>query len=250
MSYVATVVASLIGRIEATPSYITKSGSAHGANMYFPVEFHSANDPTTHKPKVLTVANWHDWYQDIIATQPSPAIVKDGWVKFGERNWESVLEQIDCTVLLSAPQTDLDWYYCWFNMIDKIPRHVYKTLMHKSVYHPRLWHKFKKHHRVMALAEAMPIYPLRDDLHLTVPNLRYGTTEILADDFPVRVADFLIANGHDAALTKEIVSYHCEFIARQAGNYSLAKKLASGQRWAPRGPWDAILFSWMDRELS
>ena len=247
MSYVATLVASLIGRIEATPAYITKSGSAHGANGYFPTEFHLVNDPITYKPKVLTVANWHDWYDNIIKTQLSPVIIKDSWVQFGERNWESVLEQINCSALLSVPDTDLDWYYCWFNMIDKVPRHVYKTLMHKSRYHPKIWHLFKKHHRMIALAEEMPIYPLRDDLHITAPNLRFGTTQILVDDFPKKVEQFLLSQGHNAVLTDNIMNYHHEFVARHEPNYTLAQKLANGQRWTSRGPWDDILFAWLDR---
>lgn len=248
MSYVATLVASLIGRIEATPAYITKSGSAHGANIHFPTEFHIVNDPVTYKPKVLTVANWHDWHSNILKTQPDPAIVKDGWVQFGERNWESVLEQINCSVLLSVPNTDLDWYYCWFNMVDKVPKHVYKTLMHKSRYHPKVWYLFKKQHRMMALSESMPIYPLRDDLHITAPNMRFGTTQILTDEFPELVEQFLKREGYSATLTPQIADYHHEFIARQEPNYSLAERLSNGQRWTSRGPWDDILFAWLDRE--
>lgn len=251
MTYVATLAACLLGKLEPTTDFITDSGSAHGANLHFPKELNPGRaDPTTHKFRPITIDTWQDWYESTQSWE-KPVIAKDNWTNFGESNWEKVLKPLDCAVILSSPSTDLDWFYCWFNMLEKIPKHAYMHLMLKSKYHPKLWNKFQKKHRIMAFREAMPLYPMRENINLAgIPNFRFATTEVLDELFPWRVLDFLWSIELDAKMTKDIAEYHRNFRVRQQGNFTLAQRLSLGERWTARGPWDEILFDWLDSRLT
>ena len=247
MTYLATLASMLLGRIIPNDEYITSSGSSHGANQYFQPELYNPNLGPDHRDLPITSELWRAWHREALERYSIDGlcIAKDGWTKFGQSNWEKELNVLDCLLIISSPNTKLDWIYCWLNMVDKIPRHVYTTLMHRSKMWPKLWKLMPKSKRIDYLTAEMPIHPLVEDIRVNKPTLRILTTEILEDRFVDRMQDFLAQQSLASEITDEIREFHSRFVDKQMANLDLAHEISSG-KYPNRGPYDLILRRWLE----
>ena len=247
MSYIATLAACLLGRLRPDNHYITSKGSSHGANPHFPVELYKRTDYHG-QAQALTKDDWTAWHADAIQgfSRDGLCIAKDGWVKFGRTNWEDCVNAIDSIAVVSHCDSQIDWFYCWFNMVDKIPKHMYYRLSQRSLLWPKLWKKLNKRKKLSEMIAAMPIYPLGDSPRFHVPSLCLPATGVLDDDFPRILSNFLRSQQLQTDLTQEIIDFHAVFTSKQLDNFAKAQVLIQGRRWQSTGPFDDILFGWLD----
>lgn len=247
MSYIATLAACLLGRLKPNDLYITPKGSSHGANLHFPVELYKL--PNAYgNTEPLTKDDWSAWHRDAVQrfSQEGLCIVKDGWVKLGRANWEDCVNAVESIAVVSHCNSQLDWFYCWFNMVDKIPKHIYYRLSQRSMLWPKLWKQLSKQKKLSEMIAAMPIYPLDDSPRFNVPSLCLPATGVLDYDFPMILSDFLRSQHLRTELTREIFDFHDTFVTKQLINLKKADDLLQGHRWKANGPFDDILFGWLD----
>lgn len=247
MSYIATLAACLLGRLKPKDGFITSKGSSHGANGHFPVELYNKQGCDS----LLTKDDWKIWHEDAVKEYGSNGlcIVKDGWVKLGTKEWENCVNQLDYSIaIVSQCDNQLDWLYAWFNMVDKIPKHIYYRLRQKSIYYPKMWNLLSKHKKIAEMIAAMPIYPLGDNPNFSVPSLHLSATDVLDNDFPKKISEFLDLQGLNTVISEEILRWHDTFVAKQQMNLMKARLIMNGDRWKAQGPFDHILFSWLDSQ--
>ena len=244
MSYIATLASCLLGRIQPNCDFITLKGSSHGANQHFPIELFSSSIQGD-----LNIQDWKRWHAKVLEEygRNGICVVKDGWVKLGRDKWEYCVNSTDSIAVVSNCDTPLDWLYAWFNMVDKIPKHIYYRLRQRSILYPKLWNRLGKRKKIVELKNAMPIYPLGDTPKFNVPTLDLPATKILEQDFPSHLSDFLDSQGMKSLVTTEISKLHDTFVSKQQINFMKAKSILKGDRWEPNGPYDEILFSWLDQ---
>ena len=242
MSYIATVAACLTARISPDLSFITARGSSHGANRYFPIELYCPDD------SAITIDAWKNWHGNAVRdfSKDGLCIVKDGWVKLGRHSWEECINGIDCMTVTSHCDDPLDWYYAWFNMVDKIPKHIYYRLSQRSIFYPKLWKLLNKPKKISEMVVAMPVYPLGDSPRFTVPSLYLPATDILNAAFPARLSSFLQQQDIRSTMTNGIQRFHDVFVTKQQKNLMKAELMVEGKRWKAQGPYDEILFRWID----
>jgi len=247
MSYIATLASCLLGRLQPDDLYITPKGSSHGANLHFPVELYKLSDAQGNTDP-LTKDDWREWHRDVVQkfSQDGLCIAKDGWVKLGRSNWEDCVNAVESLAVVSHCDSQLDWFYCWFNMVDKIPKHIYYRLSQRSMLWPKLWKQLNKRRKLSEMIEAMPIYPIGDSPRFDVPSLCLPATSVLDDNFPRVLSDFLMSQQLRTSLNDEIFDFHDAFVAKQLNNLKKAENLVQGLRWDSNGPFDDILFGWLD----
>jgi hypothetical protein len=236
MTYIGLLTKLLLGHIAPNTSFITVSGTAHGANTLFPALLRRNDD-------------WDHWFNNSLTnySKDDVCVIKEGWGRLKIYEWERRLNsQTSAICLLSSPVEKVDWYYSWFNAIHKLPFYTFSLLHQGNILFPKVWWMLPKKHKIKALTMGMPAFDLVEDMKLSIPHCRFPTTHILRDDFPEIVHSFLLTQGLSSQLTTEINEFHSSFTAKQQTNYELAKKLAAGERWEPRGPFDKILFDWLD----
>jgi hypothetical protein len=239
MTYLGLLTKVLLKQVPINTNFITVSGSAHGSNSYFPSEIGYK----------FSVNEWDNWHQHALVnyTTDNICVIKDGWGHYSLDNWEKKLNSLDNTIcILASPVTKLDWYYCWFNMVSKIPKHVYTHLKYKSPLFPKIWHVLPKKHRIKGLTLAMPIHPLDETMNLSIPFYRFAATELLDITFPKKIYLFLKQRGYDVELTPEVLTFHANFVSHQQTSLRLATDLVNSIKWPSRGPFDEILFEWID----
>lgn len=239
MTYIGLLIKFLLGHLDVDKKYITKTGSAHNAEQYFP-------------PHLNHVTNTAEWDLSIAAAIKNYAhnevcVIKDGWdTQFKLSYWEEKLNSLPNVVsVISTPASKLDWYYCWVSFSYKMPVGVYSKLKIQNSLFP-IWHMLNNKHRLNVLGRSMPIFPLKEDMYLKSPHCRFPTTNILKEDFPSILHSFLTQQGFKSNLTLEIIEFHKYFVVIQQNNLNLAVKLSNNERWEPRNMIDKILFRWMD----
>lgn len=247
MSYIATLAACLLGRLQPDDLYITPKGSSHGANNHFPIELYQKKT-RAYRQVDLTIDDWVSWHKDAVQkfSKDNLCIVKDGWVNLGTMNWEKCINSTDSMVIVSHCDSELDWFYCWFSMVDKIPKHIYHKLSQRSILWPKLWKLLSKQKKLAEMISAMPIYPLGDTPKFNVPTLYSPVTRVLDNDFPIILHDFLMTQQLKSNMTREISDFHNVFVSKQFDNFKKAKDIVNRKRWKSNGPFDDILFGWLD----
>lgn len=245
MSYIATLASCLIGRIDPDDQYITIKGSSHGANKHFPIELNQTKTQN-HRPLDLGEADWKEWYDKAISdfTINDVCVIKDSWFKFGRENWENQINQSNCLAIVSTTEDIEDWLYCWFNMVNKIPKHIYYKLRERSQLYPKLWKQLSKKKKLSEMADMMPIYPLGGTPNLDIPTLYVPAHRVIDVDFPKQVASFLNEQGIQARITDPIVSLHARFSEMQKDSIIKARLLLDRKTCDPAGPFDHILCQW------
>jgi len=249
MSYIATLASCLTGRLQPNDSFITFSGSCHGADRYFPVDFDSPRIDN-YRPVPPSDEEWKVWHQKAIEDYSNDGlvIIKEGWQKYGADKWQLMLNDVNSLSVISRMDDYVNLFYCWYNMVDKIPSHVYRRLREKSRLWPNLWWKVTKKMRVHEMCMAMPLYEMGTAPNPSKPNLMINSTDVIKDNFPTILCDFLNNNNINAQVNNEILTFHSKFSIRQQNNLEKAKLLASGNhRWKPMGKFDLILNDWYDR---
>ena len=248
MSYIGTLASCMLNRFEPSDDFITPNGSSHGADAFFPKELNSPR-LENYRPPEPSEDEWDQWYADALRgyTRDGLCVIKDGWHKYGFERWRPRLNHIDSISVISAADDFTSWAYCWFNMVDKIPKHVYSRLRDKSKLWPKLWWKVRQDVRMKELIQAMPLYPIDEAPSTDRPCLRISAVDVIADHFPQALHDFLKSNGFDVRLNDDIKSFHAKFARRNQPNLQRARDLASGVKWKARGRFDEILFDWYER---
>lgn len=238
MTYFGLLVKILLNHLPADKKFITKIGSAHGAEPYFP----------PHIPYGFNVENWDNHIATSIQkySYKDICIFKDSWAIINPDQWAKKINTLDnAFCLISDPATKLDWYYAWINIVHKLPFGVFGFLKTNSPLFP-IWHMLTNKHKINALVKAMPVFPLKQHMILEVPNLIVPTTDVLKNEFPIKIHDFLIKNRFNAKLSKDIFDLHEYFVSKQLANYELAKQLNANVRWESKTLFDKILFNWLD----
>jgi len=251
MSYIATLASCLLGRLPPSDKFITPNGSSHGADRYFPPDFDTPRIDN-YRPATPSDEEWRTWHLNAIEkySKDGLCIVKEGWQKYGAEKWQSRLDDEYSISVISTMDDMTNLFYCWFNAVDKIPKHVYSRLMEKSKLWPRMWWKVNQKIRLSEMSMCMPLYQIGTAPHTTMPSLRIAAIDVISADFPSLLFDFLNAQGLHPIIDDDILAFHSKFSARQKGNLNRALALANKQRWKPRGKFDQILFDWYDRNLN
>lgn len=251
MSYLGTIVSALLGRIELRSNMITSNGTSHGANPNFPVEFYNPIS-VDHKRGPIDHTMWMDWYQNARNNHASDGILvlKDGWYLYGDRNWGKSMDSIpDSCVIVSSPNTRVDWIYCYLQMSRKIQRHLYCSLREKSPLYPKLWKMLKKTKRMSELSSSMPGHPLRENIISRHPLYRFHTTDLFSETWIDSIIEFLADQGYSPEKTKTILDFHQLFLGKQKNILLRAKQIADGHlSLDPANIWEEILFDFLSRQ--
>jgi hypothetical protein len=237
-TYFGLLIKILLKHLPADKKFITETGSAHGADSYFP----------PHIPYGFNIENWDNHVSTNIQKYSfeNICIFKDSWAIIKPDQLAKKINTLDnAFCLISSPITKLDWYYSWINIVHKLPFGVFGFLKTNSPLFP-LWHMLSNKHKVNALVKAMPVFPLTENMTIEVPYLRVPTTEVLTAEFPIKIHDFLISNGFKSELTNNIFLFHEYFITKQLASYELAKLLDQNIRWESKNLFDKVLFDWLD----
>ena len=238
MTYIGVLTKLLLNQISVKNDIITTSGSAHGANPYFPPELGD----------MFNINEWDKWYNYALNhfTIDDVCIIKDGWGLLTLEEWSNYLNsKPNAICILSNSNTKLDWCYCYLNMITKIPKHIVYRLKDRHSNAHALWKKLKKNQKIKLLTHLMPLHDLHEEFHLKIPTYDFPTTAVLNANFVFELDSFLKGLNFKTNINEDIVSFHNNFIALQKSNLTLAHKLANNDYWEPRGPLDKILFDWM-----
>jgi hypothetical protein len=238
MTYFGLLIKILLKHLPADKKFITATGSAHGAQTYFPPHIpHGFNINSWDKHIAINIKQYS--YENI-------CVFKDSWAVITPGQWAHNINSLEAAFcLVSSPITKLDWYYSWINIVNKLPLGVYGFLKTNSPLFP-IWHMLPNKHKINALVKAMPVFPLKENMTIKVPNLRLATTDVLKAEFPFEIHEFLIRNGFNSCLTEDILIFHEYFTSKQLANYELAKLLNNNIRWEAKGLFDKILFTWLD----
>lgn len=234
MTYLAVLTRMLLKQMDVNKEYITPSGSVHFANVKF------------NKPYIKE--EWHFWLDNCLKnyTIDNTCIIKNEWDLQTQENWQEYVNTTkNAYCIISSPTTKLDYYYCYFNMLSKIPRHIYRRLVHTNFVPEKLLKNLTKKQKINLLSYLMPLHPIRETMNITVPYFRFPTTNILNNNFVFEVDTFLSKNNFKSYVTDEILDFHNYYVNKQIKNFELAQKLAANELWEPRGPFDQILFNWI-----
>lgn len=239
MTYIGLLTKCLLGHLAVDKKYITDVGSAHNAEKYFPPHLNYITDTEKWDSAIMTAIN--DYAQNRVC------VIKDGWdTEFKLAYWEEKLNSLPNVVsVISTPASKLDWYYCWLSFSYKMPLGVYSKLKIQNSLFP-IWHMLNNKHRLNVLGRSMPIFPLKEDMDIKSPHYRFPTIDILKDDFPLTLHNFLRGEGFASTLTADIYLLHKHFTSMQEHNFNLAIRLTKNERWEPRNFIDKILFKWLD----
>lgn len=238
MTYIAMLTKLLLGHLPVNYDYITDNGSAHGAEHFFP----------PHIPYGFNIENWDNHVSSNIQqySYKNICIFKDSWSIISPAHWAQKINTLDNSFcLISDPATKLDWCYAWINIVNKMPFGVFGFLKTNSPLFP-IWHMLSNKHKFNALVKAMPVFPLKQNMVLEIPHLKFPTIEVLHAEFPVKIHDFLINNKFNSKLSKDIFELHEYFVSKQLANYELAKQLNDNMRWESKTLFDKIFFKWLD----
>lgn len=248
MTYIATLAACLLGRIDPHNQYITIKGSSHGANKFFPIEFYQSKDKD-HRPLGLNDNDWIEWYNKALYdfTIDDICIIKDSWFKYGKTNWEKQINNADNLAIVSTADELGDWLYCWFNMVNKIPKHIYYRLRERSQLYPKLWKNISKKKKIIEMSGQMPLYPLGDSPTLSVPTLYINARGVIGDNFPDKVSKFLNDQGMNAKINQPILDLHARFSSLQKDCILKTDLLLKQKICNPTGPYDHILCDWYQK---
>ena len=251
MSYIATLASCMLGRLSPSDSFITPNGSSHGADLHFPPDFDTPRIDN-YRPAVPSDEEWRAWHERAIErySKDGLCVVKEGWQKYGTERWQSRLDDEKSIAVISTMDDLTNLFYCWFNAVDKIPKHVYSRLREQSKLWPSLWWKVNQKVRVKEMSMCMPLYQIGTAPHTLRPNLRIAAVDVISDVFPMQLKEFLRSQDLQPLLDEDILAFHYKFAARQKNNLDKAIALANKQRWKPRGKFDQILFDWYDRNLN
>lgn len=250
MTYLGTLVACLTGQIEPKSSYFTQKGSCHAVEYVFPDLLHKFHTPVEFKPIMVDNGRWQQWHDFSIKnfSRNDICIIREGWTNTDDNVWSEGINSLENSyAIISSPNSKLDWIYCWLNMADKSPVHLYKTLLHKSKFFPKIWNSdnrlkiLPKQVKIDEMKKSMPSHVVRENTIIARPNFRFMTTDILKETFPSELNNFLKHNGIVSNLSLNISIWHNEFIALQQENLNRAKLLTSGINLRARGPFDEIL---------
>ncbi len=237
MTYLAILTKLLLQQLPVKYEYIDDIGSAHPAENLLPphLEYNFNN-------------NWDDWFNASIKnyTYNNVCVFKDSWASTDLSIWEEKLNYLDNNYcIISSPLNKIDWYYCWFNFAQKFPSGLYGELRIKNLMFP-IWHLLKNKHKFKSFVKSMPVFPLKENLQLSSPSLRFASTDIFRSNFLDDLNRFLDQNKFKATLTEDITNFHSYFISKQQKNYELAIRLTNNEKWQPRDMFDKILFEWAD----
>lgn len=236
MSYIATLSACLLGRVPVDDNYLTSKGSSHGANKFFPDHYDSTQD-------------WQAWLDTSITnyTIDGLCIIKDSWVGPGIDVIAQHINHNQSLAIISKSDHVLDWFYTWLNMCDKIPKHIYYNLCKKSMLYPKLWYSLKKQKKISEFISAMPLYGLDPGPQIQQNCWYVQCTDVCQTGFADDLCQFLHKNDLPAIMSHDIKDLHQLFISKQKHNLNMARELAQGHRWTARGPWDEVLFGYLDK---
>lgn len=252
MTYLALLVHCMVRGGHFRQEFFTDSGSAHGSNHLFPDHIKSNIIDENYRYLPVTLEHWKNWHAAAVRdySKSDVCILRSSWSDVPIKIWGKGIASVDQSVaLISSPNTKLDWLYCWFNMINKIPRNVYSNLRFRSKFYPKLWSDDKlkaipKHIKISEMAKAMPVQPISEDIKTNKPTLRFMTTEILDEKFPILISNFLNSNDIPNNLSEDLLRWHGIFISKQMDSYERALEICKG-RIDIRGPFDDILFQYL-----
>lgn len=255
MSYLALLVHCLVRKEQFRDEYFTSSGSSHGADHLFSDHMDSTSLDENYRPLPLTLRELQEWHKQSLDhySRDNICIMRSGWNAAYPETWQQALNSIDeALVMISSPNSKLDWIYCWLNTVNKVPGHVYRTLQQRSKFYPKMWARDKismlpRHIKMEEMISAMPAHPLTENIATNKPTLRFLTTEILDENFPMQLANFLSRNGIRTYLNDDIFRWHANFASKQMPNYRRATELSQGKKLEPRGPFDEILMEYLSR---
>lgn len=245
MSYIATLVSLMLGRLDVSRDYLTLKGSSHGANKYFPVELYQ-KQVVEHRQLELTKEDWRLWHQKAMQdyTIEGICVIKDSWLKLGKNNWQDLVNETTSIAIVSTVDDPIDWLYCWYNMVSKIPKHVHNSLRDRSSLYPKIWKQLSRKKKLSEMSAAMPLYSISDTPVFKVPSLTLSVREILKPNFPLKIKNFLDDQKIHAKLDNSIIKFHEEFSFMQSGNLTKALKSVGNGQCNPQGPFDEILCEW------
>lgn len=250
MTYLGTLVACLTGQIEPKNSYFTNSGSCHTVEYDFPDLLHKFHTPREFKPIKVDMIRWTNWREFSLKnySKDNLCIIKEGWSNTDCDIWSEGLNSTENSyAIISSPNSKLDWIYCWLNQINKTPRHLYKTLLHRSKFFPKIWNTdgrlkiVPKHIKIDEMQKAMPSHIIEENIITFRPTFRFRTTDILEEKFPEKLYQFLHHYGIVSNLTPQILAWHNQFRELQQFNFERAKLIAENQSFIPLGPFEEIL---------
>lgn len=253
MSYLSLLVHCMVRNERFRDEYFTFSGSSHGADHLFSGHIDSGRMDANHRYMPASPGDWNAWQGKSLEqhSRDGICIMRSGWTVASPGVWQDGVNSLDqALMIISSPNTKLDWLYCWFNMVDKIPIYVYWTLQQRSKFYPNMWSRGRpkgipRYAKLGEMVNAMPVHPLRENITVNKPTFRFMTTEMLDENFPLHLGNFLSANGIRAHLNDDIFAWHRKFASKQMPNYLRAKDLAQGHAMESRGPFDDVLLRYL-----